>query len=114
MAIRNPSTGFRRRTIADGTPAKSFCGTGITVFVFLFSAMLGGSFIPFDNLPQAMQTTGQWTMIRLGSSGIESLFESRPLWEAFRPSLILSAMGLFLLGLGIRVIRKRFESGNVT
>ena len=62
---------------------------------------------------QPLQTVGQWTMIRMGSYGIESLFQSRPLWEVWRPSLILSAMGLLLLGLGIRVIRKRFESGNV-
>ena len=86
---------------------------GITVFVFLFSAMLGGSFVRFGDLPQAMQSTGQWTMIRLASEGIESLFESRSLWEVCRPSLILTAAGLLLLGLGIRVIRKRFESGNV-
>ncbi|MCH8217629.1 MAG: ABC transporter permease [Planctomycetes bacterium] len=86
---------------------------GILVFVFLFSAMLGGSFVRFQDLPPALQAVGQWTMIRLGSYGIESLFQSRPPWEAIRPSLILSAMGLFLLGLGIRVIRKRFESGNV-
>jgi ABC-type multidrug transport system permease subunit len=86
---------------------------GIVIFVLLFSAMLGGSFISFDELPQPLQSVGQWTMIRMGSYGIESLFQSRPLWEVWRPSLILSAMGLLLLGLGIRVIRKRFESGNV-
>jgi len=97
-----------------GYAKSSDLANGITIFVFLFSAMLGGSFIPFDNLPPAMQTTGQWTMIRLGSYGIESLFESRRLWEVCRPSLILTTAGLVLLALGIRVIRKRFESGNVT
>lgn len=75
--------------------------------------MLGGTFVRFQDLPQALQTVGQWTMIRLGGYGIESLFQSRPLWETFRPSLILGGMGLLLMGLGVRVIRKRFESGNV-
>lgn len=85
---------------------------GIVVFVFLFSAMLGGSFVSFDQLPQSLQSIGQWTMIRMGSYGMESLFESRPLWEVFRPSLILTFAGLILLALGIRVIRRRFESGS--
>ena len=86
---------------------------GIIVFVLLTSSVLGGSFVPFNNLPLTLQRVGQWTMIRLGSYGVESLFQSRPLWEVFRPTLLLSGAGLILLGLGIRVMRRRFESGNV-
>lgn len=53
---------------------------GITIFAFMFSAMLGGSFVSFNELPESLQSIGQWTMIRLGSYGMESLFKSRDLW----------------------------------
>jgi ABC-type multidrug transport system permease subunit len=85
----------------------------ITVFVFLFGAVLGGSFMPFRELPTALQAVGRWTMIRMANYGLESLFQSRPLWESFRPSLYLLAAGAVLTGVGIAVLRKRFESGRI-
>jgi len=85
----------------------------ITVFVFLIAAVLGGSFMPFSELPKVLQAVGRWTMIRAANSGIESLFDTRPLWEAIRPSLYLAAVGGLLGGAGIIVLRKRFESGRV-
>ena len=84
---------------------------GIVVFVLLLAAVLGGSLMPFNELPQALQTIGQWTMIRIGNYGIESTFYSRPLWEVLRPSLTLTLPGLVLMGLGARVLRRRFETG---
>ncbi len=85
----------------------------ITVFVFLASAVLGGSFVPFNELPQVLQAVGQWTMVRMANYGIESLFQSRPIWESLRPSLLLAVVGLALVGMGTRVLRKRFESGAI-
>ena len=85
----------------------------ITVFVFLLASVLGGSFMPFNELPAALQAVGRWTMIRMGNYGIESLFQSRPIWEALRPSLCLMVAGLILAGIGTTVLRKRFESGRV-
>jgi len=85
----------------------------ITVFVFLLASVLGGSFMPFNELPAALQAVGRWTMIRMGNYGIESLFQARPLWEALRPSLYLMAAGLVLAGAGTAVLRRRFESGRV-
>jgi len=85
----------------------------ITVFVFLLASVLGGSFMPFNELPSVLQMVGRWTMIRMGNYGIESLFQSRPLWEALRPSLYLMVAGLVLAGIGTAVLRKRFESGRV-
>ncbi len=85
----------------------------ITVFVFLLASVLGGSFIPFSELPSVLQAVGRWTMIRMGNYGIESLSQSRPIWEALRPSLYLLVAGLVLAGTGAAVLRKRFESGRV-
>jgi ABC-2 type transport system permease protein len=85
----------------------------ITVFVFLLASVLGGSFMPFDELPAVLQAVGRWTMIRMGNYGIESLLQSRPIWEALRPSLCLLVAGLVLAGTGTTVLRKRFESGRV-
>jgi ABC-type multidrug transport system permease subunit len=87
---------------------------GIVVFFLLTSSVLGGSLIPFRELPKALQTIGRWTMIRMGNYGIESIFNSRGIWEVVRPSLFLIAVGTLLIGLGTRVMRKRFESGKVT
>ena len=84
------------------------------IFLLLISGFLGGAFMPFSELPRALKTVGQWSMIRLGHYGIESLIRTRPLWETVRPSLILIGAGLVLMGLGVRVMRQRFESGNVT
>jgi ABC-type multidrug transport system permease subunit len=77
------------------------------------SALLGGSLVPFRELPQALQKIGRWTMIRMGNYGIESIFNSRGIWEVLRPSLFLIAVGTLLMGLGTIVMRKRFESGKV-
>lgn len=87
---------------------------GIVVFFLLISSVLGGSLIPFRELPQALQKIGRWTMIRMGNYGIESIFYSRGIWEVIRPSLFLIAVGTLLMGLGTIVLRKRFESGKVT
>jgi ABC-type multidrug transport system permease subunit len=87
---------------------------GIVVFFLLISSVLGGSLIPFRELPQALQKIGRWTMIRMGNYGIESIFYSRGIWEVIRPSLFLIAVGTLLMGLGVIVLRKRFESGKVT
>lgn len=86
---------------------------GITVFVFLVAAVLGGSFVPFSELPRALRAVGQWTMIRMANVGIERLFQSRPIWEAIQPSLLLAVAGIVLAGIGMVVLRRRFESGRV-
>ncbi|MHC4243240.1 MAG: ABC transporter permease [Planctomycetota bacterium] len=87
---------------------------GIITFFLLTSAVLGGSLVPFRELPKALQMIGRWTMIRMGNYGIESIFNSRGIWEVLRPSLFLIAVGTLLMGLGTIVMRKRFESGKVT
>jgi len=86
---------------------------GIVVFFLLTSSILGGSLVPFRELPQALQKVGGWTMIRLANSGIESIFQSRGTWEVLRSSLLLTAAGAALISLGTLVMRRRFESGNV-
>jgi ABC-type multidrug transport system permease subunit len=85
----------------------------IVVFAFLIAAVLGGSFIPFRELPKGLQAVGQWTMIRMANYGIESLFQSRPIWESLRPSLYLALAGMTLAAIGTTVLRRRFESGRV-
>ncbi len=87
---------------------------GIVILVFLTSSMLGGSFIPFNQLPRTLQHFGYWTMIQMGQYGIESTFNGRGPWEIIRPSLYLIGIGLLLLGLGVRVLRQRFETGQVS
>ena len=86
---------------------------GIVILVFLTSSMVGGSFIPFEQLPRTLQRIGTWTMIRMGNYGIESTFQARGPWEIVRPSLYLTGLGLVFIALGIRVLRKRFETGQV-
>jgi len=82
-------------------------------FFLMASSLLGGSLVPFRELPKALQTIGRWTMIRLANYGIESIFQSRGPWEVLRSSLLLTAAGVALISLGTLVMRKRFESGNV-
>lgn len=85
----------------------------IVVFLFMMAAVLGGSFVPFSELPAALQRVGEWTMIRLANTGIENLMQSRPLWDSLRPSLILAVAGTVLAGIGNRVLRKRIETGGL-
>lgn len=85
----------------------------IIIFVLLLAALLGGSFIPFRELPKLLQAVGRWTMIRMANYGIESLFQSRPIWESLRPSLVMAAAGVVLAAFGTTVLRKRFESGSI-
>lgn len=96
-----------------GYARSSELANGIVVFVFLLSSMLGGSFVPFNELPKALQGIGRWTLIRMGNYGMESIFQSRPVWEVLRPSLLLTVTGLVLMGLGAWVLRRRFETGRI-
>jgi len=100
-------------SVVYGYARSTDMASAITVFVFLFAAVLGGSFMPFDELPRLLQAVGRWTMIRIASYGIESLFQSRPIWEPLRSSLFLATTGVILAGVGTRVLRKRFESGSI-
>ncbi len=86
---------------------------GIVAFFLMTSAVLGGSLVPFRELPKALQKIGRWTMIRMANYGIESIFNSRGVWEVLRPSLFLISVGTLLIGMGTIVMRKRFESGKV-
>ncbi len=88
--------------------------SGIVILVFLTSSMLGGSFIPFNQLPRTLQHIGYWTMIQMGQYGIESTFNARGPWEIIRPSLYLMGIGLLFLILGVRVLRQRFETSQVS
>lgn len=96
-----------------GTAKTSESANAILVFVFMISAVVGGSFTPFENLPRVLQQIGRWSMIRLGNYGIQSLIQSRALWEAARPSLLLCGVGLLLMWLGSRLLCRRFEAGGV-
>ena len=86
---------------------------GIVILVFLTSSMVGGSFIPFEQLPRTLQHIGYWTMIQMAHYGIESTFQARGPWEIVRPSLYLTGIGLVFIALGVRVLRRRFETGQV-
>lgn len=83
----------------------------IVVFFMLLSSVLGGSLMPFRELPTALQKIGKWSIIRMANSGIESVMGSRGAWEALRPSLIMAVAAIVLAGLGLRVLRRRLESG---
>jgi ABC-type uncharacterized transport system permease subunit len=97
-----------------GYARSSEVANGVVTLVLLVAAVVGGSLVPFRQLPSALQTVGQWTMIRMGNYGMESIFESRALWEVFRPSLQLSGGGVILAMIGAWMLRRRFESGQQT
>jgi ABC-type multidrug transport system permease subunit len=85
----------------------------IIVLFLMLSSVLGGSLVPFRELPRALQTLGRWSIIRMANSGIESIFGSKGAWEALRPSLMMAAAGIVLTALGLAVMRRRFELGQV-
>jgi len=96
-----------------GSAKTSDSAYAILSFIFLISSLIGGSFVPFEQLPKVIQQAGRWTMIRLGNAGIQSLFESRAPWDAVRPSLLLSGSGLGLMGIGMLGLRRRLKTGRV-
>ena len=100
-------------SLAYGYARSTDMANATIVFVFLIAAVLGGSFMPFNELPRLLQMVGRWTMVRMANYGIESLFQSRPIWEALRPSFFLAGTGIALAAVGTRVLRRRFESGRV-
>lgn len=86
----------------------------ITVFFIMVSSVLGGSFMPFDQLPAILQSIGNLTIIRQGIYGIESIFRSRPLWEVFRPSIYLVLFGGLGVWIGTMILSKRIQSGKTS
>ncbi len=99
-------------SLVYGAARTTDSANAIVVFFLLMSAALGGSFMPFSELPSALQAIGQWSMIRLACVSVENLLQGKSAWAGLRPSLLLCAGGLILLGLGTGVLRRRFESGN--
>ncbi len=85
----------------------------IIVLFLMLSSVLGGSLVPFRELPRALQRIGRWSIIRMANVGIESIFGSKGPWEVLRPSLMMAAAGIVLTALGLAVMRRRFESGQV-
>jgi len=96
-----------------GHAKSSESANALLTFVFMFASVVGGSFTPYNNLPTALQRIGQWSMIRMGNYGIESLFRSRDLRESIRPSLYLSGAGLLFMWIGTQVLCRRFRTGRV-
>ena len=99
--------------LVNGYAATNEMANSILIFIFLISAVIGGIFVSFNQLPAVLQHIGEWTMIRLGNYGIESIFQSRPLWECLRPGIYLSAAGIVFMWLGTRVLHRRIMSGGV-
>ena len=104
-------TGFL--AVVYGYARSTDLANAIIVFFLLLSSVLGGAMVPFQELPRFLQRIGQWSLIRIANSGIESIFASRGLWEALRPSLMMAGAGLVLTAVGLAVMRRRFESGEV-
>ena len=99
--------------LVSGYAATSELANSILIFIFLISSVIGGIFIPFNQLPAVLQNIGQWTMLRMGSYGIESLFQSRPHWECLRPGVYLSTAGAVLIWLGVRMLHRRIVTGGI-
>ena len=104
-------TGFL--ALVYGYARSTDMANAIIVFFLLLSSVLGGAMVPFRELPRALQRIGRWSIIRMANSGIESIFGSKGAWEALRPSLMMAAAGIVLTALGLAVMRRRFESGQV-
>jgi ABC-2 type transport system permease protein len=102
-------TGFL--ALVYGYARSTEAAMGIVMFFLLTSAVLGGSLVTFNELPAVIQSIGQWTYIRLANYGIESIMQSREIWEVLRPTLLLTVVGIALGAFGTHTIRKRFESG---
>ena len=99
--------------LINGYATTNEMATSILVFVFLISAVIGGVFIPFNQLPEVLQLVGKWTMIRLGNYGIQSLFQSQPLWECLRPGIYLSTAGIIFMWLGAWMLHRRITTGGI-
>jgi len=99
--------------IVYGYARTSDTAGAILTTVFLISTVVAGVFISFSSLPPMIQKIGQWSMIRQGFYGLESIIQSRDIWESVRPSLYLSVAGIILMWAGTRVLDKRLRTGRV-
>jgi len=99
--------------IVYGYARTSDTAGAILTTVFLISTVVAGVFISFNQLPLMVQKIGQWSMIRQGFIGLESIIHARDVWESVRPSLFLSVAGTILMWAGIQVLDKRLRTGRV-
>ncbi|MEW6236506.1 MAG: ABC transporter permease [Candidatus Omnitrophota bacterium] len=91
----------KRKTQADA----------ISLVVILFSSMLGGGMVPFEEMPVFMKAIGQWTINRMGAQGIQAIIRSEPLTKIVFPFLYSTVFGLISVMAGMHWFKRRLERG---
>jgi len=83
----------------------------ISVVVILFTSMLGGGMVPFEQMPAFMKAIGQWSINRMGVQGIQAVIRSEPLTKIVFPFLYTAAFGLISVMAGMIWFKRRLEKG---
>jgi len=94
----------------------AFCKTkesaeAAAIVVIMFSAVLGGAMVPFNQLPSIMQSVGKWTIHYYGALGMQNVAGAKPLMEILKPVSYLTAVGMLSSFAGVKWLKNRFESG---
>jgi ABC-2 type transport system permease protein len=82
----------------------------IPVFV-LSTGCLGGSMMPYEQMPAIMQKVGVFTINYWGIKGFRLVLDTQPMSEILLPCLILAGVGLVTTSAGLYLLQKRFQQG---
>lgn len=87
----------------------------LSTVVVLVSGMIGGNFVPVDNLPVFVKMAGQFTFnFWANESFLSIITENRSLTADPKPVLILAAISVVTLAADLVVFRQRARRGGLS
>lgn len=92
---------------------KKEVANAIAPFLILTSSFLGGSMIPYNQLPPFIKNLGMFTVNRWGILGLQNVMNAKPLDEILYPLGILFVFGIASSCLAFYLFKKRFEAGKM-
>lgn len=84
-------------------------GNSLSSIAILGLSLLGGSMVPFEQLPGFLQALGQFTPNRWSTVAFQSVMKARPLAELVLPLGILAGTGLLGGGAALLLFQRQLE-----
>ncbi len=109
MALVTAVTGFTCAVF--GLAGSQRQGTTVSSVLVLVMAGLGGSFVPLENLPEAIRRVSPISLIYWGNRGYGDLLQGADFLGVAAPVGVLTVVGLMLLVVGSRLLERRIMAG---
>lgn len=96
-----------------GIAANERQGSTASSLIYLVMAFAGGSFLPLDNLPEAVQNVAHFSPFYWGTRGFQDLLAGGGLADVGQGVMILAGLGILFLAVGSWTLQRKVLRGNL-